>query len=54
VLRLLRGPLSRREIAAELHLSVNTVKGYTAAVYRKLGVDSRVDAIARAAELGLG
>jgi LuxR family maltose regulon positive regulatory protein len=54
VLRLLRGPLSRREIAAELHLSVNTVKGYTAAIYRKLGVDSRTDAVARAAELGLG
>ncbi|PZA18886.1 hypothetical protein DMO24_23700 [Modestobacter versicolor] len=54
VLRLLRGPLSRRQIAAELHLSVNTVKGYTAALYRKLGVDSRADAVTRAAELGLG
>ncbi|WP_369138560.1 helix-turn-helix transcriptional regulator [Modestobacter versicolor] len=54
VLRLLRGPLSRRQVAAELHLSVNTVKGYTAALYRKLGVDSRADAVARAAELGLG
>jgi LuxR family maltose regulon positive regulatory protein len=54
VLRRLRGPLSRREIAAELHLSVNTVKGYTAGLYRKLGVNSRADAVARAAELGLG
>jgi LuxR family maltose regulon positive regulatory protein len=54
VLRLLRGPLSRREIAAELHLSVNTVKSYTAAIYRKLGVDSRADAVARATELAVG
>jgi LuxR family maltose regulon positive regulatory protein len=54
VFRLLRGPLSRREIAAELHLSVNTVKGYTAAIYRKLGVDSRAAAVARAAQLGVG
>jgi LuxR family maltose regulon positive regulatory protein len=53
VLRLLRGSLSRREIAAELHLSVNTVKGYTASLYRKLAVDSRADAVARAAELGV-
>jgi DNA-binding CsgD family transcriptional regulator len=33
---------------------VNTVKGYTAGLYRKLGVNSRADAVARAAELGLG
>ncbi|WP_222195893.1 LuxR family transcriptional regulator [Modestobacter italicus] len=53
VLRALSGPLSRREIAGELHLSLNTVKGYTASLYRKLGVDSRAEAVARAAELGL-
>jgi LuxR family maltose regulon positive regulatory protein len=29
ILRALRGPLSVREIGNELHLSVNTVKGYT-------------------------
>jgi DNA-binding NarL/FixJ family response regulator len=53
VLRALRGPLSRREIGAELHLSVNTVKGYTAALYRKLGAGSRTEAVARGRELGL-
>jgi DNA-binding CsgD family transcriptional regulator len=30
------------------------VKGYTAAIYRKLGVDSRAAAVARAAQLGVG
>ncbi|MGY1722103.1 LuxR C-terminal-related transcriptional regulator [Blastococcus sp. SYSU DS0533] len=53
VLRALRGPLSQREIGAELHLSVNTVKGYTRSLYRKLGVASRVEAVDRGRELGL-
>jgi LuxR family maltose regulon positive regulatory protein len=53
VLRALRGPASRREIGAQLHLSVNTVKGYTAGLYRKLGVASRSEAVARGRELGL-
>jgi LuxR family maltose regulon positive regulatory protein len=53
VLRALRGPLSAREIGAELYLSVNTVKGYTKSLYRKLGVVSRVEAVRRGQELGL-
>ncbi len=53
VLRALRGPLSAREIGAELYLSVNTVKGYTKSLYRKLGVVTRVDAVRRGQELGL-
>jgi DNA-binding NarL/FixJ family response regulator len=53
VLRALRGPLSRREIGAQLYLSINTVKGYTASLYRKLGVASRAEAVARGRELGL-
>jgi LuxR family maltose regulon positive regulatory protein len=53
VLRALRGPLSRREIGAQLYLSVNTVKGYTASLYRKLGVASRTEAVTRGRELGL-
>jgi LuxR family maltose regulon positive regulatory protein len=53
VLRALRGPLSAREIGAELYLSVNTVKGYTKNLYRKLGVVTRVEAVRRGQELGL-
>lgn len=40
LLRALQGPLSQREIGAELYLSVNTVKGYTKSLYRKLGAAS--------------
>ena len=46
VLRLLQGPLSLGEIARELHLSFNTVKTHTQAVYRKLGAHSRPEAVA--------
>jgi LuxR family maltose regulon positive regulatory protein len=46
ILRLLAGPLSQREIARELDISFNTVKTHTRAIYRKLGVGSRQDAIA--------
>jgi LuxR family maltose regulon positive regulatory protein len=53
VLRLLAGDLSVRQIAEELFLSVNTVKTHTRVIYRKLGVRSRSDAIARAGSLGL-
>jgi LuxR family maltose regulon positive regulatory protein len=53
VLRLLAGDLSVREIAEELFLSVNTVKTHTRVIYRKLGVRSRSDAVARAGALGL-
>ncbi len=53
VLRALRGPLSAREIGAELYLSINTVKGYTKSLYRKLGVVSRADAVRRGHQLGL-
>ena len=53
VLRALQGTLSQREIGRELFLSVNTVKGYTRSLYRKLGVASRSDAVARGRDLGL-
>jgi LuxR family maltose regulon positive regulatory protein len=53
ILRALRGPLSTREIASEMYLSINTVKGYTKSLYRKLGVVARADAVRRAHELGL-
>jgi LuxR family transcriptional regulator, maltose regulon positive regulatory protein len=50
VLRLLRKSLSVSEIARELYLSVNTVKTHKRAIYRKLGVSSRQEAIERAPE----
>jgi ATP/maltotriose-dependent transcriptional regulator MalT len=53
VLRLLTGTLSLREIATAMYLSPNTVKTHTQAVYRKLGVSDRKDAVARGRELGL-
>ncbi len=53
VLRALQGPLNQREIGAELYLSVNTVKGYTKSLYRKLDVASRPEAVRRGRELGL-
>jgi LuxR family maltose regulon positive regulatory protein len=46
VLRLLDSELSLREIAAELFVSYNTVKSQTRAVYRKLGVSTRAEAVA--------
>jgi LuxR family maltose regulon positive regulatory protein len=36
-----------------MYLSINTVKGYTKSLYRKLGVVTRTDAVRRAHELGL-
>jgi LuxR family maltose regulon positive regulatory protein len=53
VLRLLQGSLPLREIAAQLFVTVNTVKSHTRLIYRKLGVSSRADAVRRARELGL-
>ena len=53
VLRLLATDLSQREIGAELFLSLNTVKTHTRSLYRKLGVASREEAVARATALGL-
>jgi LuxR family maltose regulon positive regulatory protein len=53
VLRLLASGLSKREIGAELHLSYNTVHSRTKAIYRKLGVSSRHEAVSRAHELGV-
>jgi LuxR family maltose regulon positive regulatory protein len=53
VLRLLRTELSGPEIAAELIVSLNTVRTHTKAIFSKLGVNSRRAAIRRADELGL-
>ena len=53
VLQLLPGTLSLREIAENLYLSVNTVKTHAQAIYRKLGVSTRDDAVTRARDAGL-
>ncbi|MBM7807906.1 LuxR family maltose regulon positive regulatory protein [Geodermatophilus bullaregiensis] len=53
VLRAMTGPATQREIGAALFLSVNTVKGYTKSLYRKLGTSSRREAVDRGRALGL-
>jgi len=53
VLELLPSLLSGREIAAELTVSVNTVKTHIRSIYGKLSVSSRRDAVLRARQRGL-
>jgi DNA-binding NarL/FixJ family response regulator len=52
VLSLLARGASNVEIAGALHLSPHTIKEYTQAVFRKLGVRNRVEAATAAARLG--
>jgi LuxR family maltose regulon positive regulatory protein len=53
ILRLLASELSQREIGSKLYISLNTVKGHVRSIFRKLGVATRADAVARGRELGL-
>jgi len=53
VLELMASGATNPEIAAELHLSKHTVKEHTSAVYRKLGVRNRTQAVQHAQRLGL-
>jgi LuxR family maltose regulon positive regulatory protein len=53
ILRFLPTHLSFREIGDRLHVSTNTVKTQAHAVYRKLDVCSRSDAVTRASDIGL-
>jgi ATP/maltotriose-dependent transcriptional regulator MalT len=53
VLRYLCSRLTYQEIAAALFVSVNTLKSHVRAVYRKLGVASRADAVDAGRRLGL-
>jgi LuxR family maltose regulon positive regulatory protein len=53
VLPLLATHLSSPEIAAELFVSVHTIKSQQASLYRKLGTSSRNQAVTRARQLGL-
>jgi LuxR family maltose regulon positive regulatory protein len=53
VLQFLPSHLTFRQIGEHLFLSANTVKTHALAVYRKLGVTSRDEAVTRARQLGL-
>jgi LuxR family maltose regulon positive regulatory protein len=53
VLRYLPAMMSNQEIAAELFVSVNTVKTHLKAIYRKLDVRDRREAVRRARTLNL-
>ena len=53
VLELLDQMYSTDEIAGELYVSPNTVKTHLKGIFRKLGVNRRVDAVRRGRELGL-
>jgi LuxR family maltose regulon positive regulatory protein len=53
VLRLLASDLDGPGIARELVVSLNTVRSHTKNIYAKLGVNSRREAVRRAAELDL-
>ncbi|WP_433727667.1 LuxR C-terminal-related transcriptional regulator [Actinoplanes sp. CA-051413] len=53
VLRYLPTMLKNQDIAAEMYVSVNTVKAHLRSLYRKLGVTQRREAVERGRELGL-
>jgi LuxR family transcriptional regulator, maltose regulon positive regulatory protein len=53
ILRLLPTQLSAREIGRELYISVTTVRSHVQAIYRKLGVATRAEAVACARQRGL-
>jgi DNA-binding NarL/FixJ family response regulator len=54
VLALMASGRTNKEIADRLYLSPHTVKEHTSALYRKLGVRNRTEAVLRAERLGLG
>ena len=53
VLDLVASGATNREIAGRLFLSVHTVKEHTSALYRKLNVRNRIEAVKRAQRMGL-
>ena len=53
VLHELAAGRSNKEIAAQLHVSPNTVKTHVARLYEKLGAKRRTDAVKKARELGI-
>jgi LuxR family maltose regulon positive regulatory protein len=53
VVRYLASRLTMREIAAEIFVSTNTLKTHVKRIYIKLGVSSRMEALAEARRLGI-
>lgn len=53
ILRLINAGLSNKEIAEKLVISVGTVKAHTYSIYRKLDVEGRTKALAKAREIHL-
>ena len=53
VLALLPHDLSRKELAAQLFVSENTVKTHLSSIRHKLGIEGRASIVDRARELGL-
>jgi two-component system response regulator DesR len=53
VLDLIASGATNREIAGSLHLSPHTIKEHTSALYRKLKVRNRAEAVQRAQRIGL-
>jgi two-component system, NarL family, response regulator LiaR len=54
VLSLIAGGLSNTDVAARMGLSINSVKSYVRSCYRKIGVDSRSQAVLWGLTHGLG
>jgi len=53
ILRMLPAPASLRELAADLFVTLNTLKTHLRSIYRKLGAESREEAVIRARDHGL-
>ena len=53
VLKYLALGLTNNEISGKLHISVHTVKAHLEAIYDKLTVSNRVQAVMKAMSLGL-
>jgi LuxR family transcriptional regulator, maltose regulon positive regulatory protein len=53
VIRLISQGRSNKEISDTLFLAIDTVKGHNRRIFRKLGGQSRTEAVARAREIGL-
>ena len=54
VLSLIAGGLSNTDVAARMGLSINSVKSYVRSSYRKIGVESRSQAVLWGLTHGLG